>query len=147
MRRRAALAALAALTLPAAAVAAECTQHASMRDVAEPWYENITAFANGAIRLAVSDAGEPACCSLRLVVLYPDPDDPDGGRACTVLEDGEGTGFFSIDVREADGSYDPETGLSVTVPANRAAADGSGAGPRADIRFVVNQKTGTITRQ
>ncbi|MEL6575742.1 MAG: hypothetical protein AAFQ81_07615 [Pseudomonadota bacterium] len=124
----------------------DCGEHAAMRDVAEPWYENTTAFANGAIRLAVSDAGAPACCSLRLVVLYPDPTSPDGGRACAVIEDRPGEGYFSIDVREADGRYDAETGLSVSVPARRAAADGSGVGPRADIAFTVNQQTGTLTR-
>ncbi|MEO0427168.1 MAG: hypothetical protein AAF160_06940 [Pseudomonadota bacterium] len=148
MRRRAALAlGLIAMLTPVAATAADCAEHGAMRDVAEPWYENTTAFANGAVRLAVSDAGAPACCALRLVVLYPDPESADGDRACAVLEDAEGQGFFSIDVRDADGSYDADTGLSISVPAKRAAADGSGAGGRADIRFVVNQQTGTLTRQ
>ena len=110
----------------------------------EPWSESTRTFANGNIRIAHVDTGEPACCSYHLVILAPNPEDELGYRQCVALNDGgEWTGFQSIDFAGIESSYEPGLGLLLSVPAERY-IDGHQSTPLL-IGVRINQATGAIT--
>lgn len=82
---------------PTAAPAAElvpCNWMASAERIVEPWHENTAIAADGLVRLALLDVGEPAAASFHLLVLSPDPR---RGRICTIVSARQGEGFGWID--------------------------------------------------
>ncbi|HXC56000.1 MAG TPA: hypothetical protein VNU97_11950 [Rhizomicrobium sp.] len=116
------LAALLVFVAPAAAVSVtDCSSDeatASTVNIAEPWEKNSKAFYNGNVRVALIDTGgEPACCSVHLLVLSPagGQDEPEY-RACHLINDHEGMGFVGIDFAKIAASYDAKKGLLITFP-------------------------------
>lgn len=126
-----------------AQVVAECDWRAQADAIAEPWEKNTRTFADGAIRIAVSDTGEPACCSVSLVVLAPDAV---LGRNCFLVRaEDEARGWYGIDLDGVEASYDAARGLLLSVPVDYAHPLGGPDPERAraiDVR--INQAEGTV---
>ena len=124
-------------------VVGECDWRARADAIAEPWSEQSRTFADGAVRIALSDTGEPACCSATLIVLAPDDL---GNRTCFLVHPG-GTigGWHGVDIAGTTASYDPARGLLLTVPVTDpdplGGADPDGPHP---IALRVNQAEGTV---
>jgi len=80
----------------------------------------VKSYAEGQIRLAAVETGEPVCCSSHLLVFIPGIDP--GGSQCFAVGDernrdsGPVRGFYSIDPNRFAGTYDPKRGLLITVP-------------------------------
>lgn len=142
--------ALLALAAPATAqVVADCDWLGAAANIPEPWEVHSRTFANGAIRVAAADPGEPACCAVHLMVLSPSGDGRDDPvwRQCRVVSASEGLGFFTVDVPGITASYDPAKGLLLSVPVEHWLGEGT-AGPvavpdRMEVR--INQATGSVT--
>lgn len=130
-----------------AAVVEDCDFRADIRALAEPWEANTKTFASGRIRVALSDTGgEPACCSMSLVVLLPDPREPEmPAMLCKVVGSAPGLGFQSIDMATLASRYDPATGLTIEVLAKRY-IDGVSA-DAGTLTVRINQKTGAVTAE
>jgi hypothetical protein len=143
---RAATTALALLATPAAAqvTVEDCDWRASAQSVAEPWEENTRTFANGDVRLARLDVGEPAFGGFFLLLLSP-PRDELGFRQCRVLTYPETSGFAGIDMSALEAGYDPSVGLMFTLPVKVYVASDAVEGHSALLRFSLNQATGAIT--
>lgn len=95
-----------------------CDWVARPAHLVEPWEDHIRAHADGAIRIALLDTGEPACCSAHLLILAPSgPVDGPEYRACHVLSAGPpGTGFARLDFAGMTATYDPGRGLRLDLP-------------------------------
>jgi hypothetical protein len=142
-----ALAAALLLVPPAQAqTLAECDWVASPANLVEPWEGTSRTFANGAIRIALLDTGEPACCFAHLLILSPSGEvEGPGYRACHVLSDtGQGLGFAEVDLAGIVASYDPARGLRLDVPVWRY-IDGVSRGRPARVAVRINQATGAVT--
>lgn len=124
----------------------DCDWVASPANLVEPWSENTRTFANGAIRIALLDTGEPVCCFAHLLILSPSAEDEGPGyRACHVLSDGEaGIGFAEVDLPGIAAGYDPARGLRLDIPVWRY-IDGSTRGRPGRVAGRINQATGTVT--
>ena len=126
---------------------AECEDFRSTaKALAEPWEANTRTFLNGAVRIAVMDTGgEPACCSVHLLVLAEKPEDNSGPaeRVCKVISQKDQLGFMAIDFAGIRSSYTPVHGLNMLVP-YRLYLDGIRSKPGA-ARINVNPRTGAIT--
>ncbi len=122
----------------------ECDWVSSARNLVEPWEENSRTFANGAIRIALLDTAEPACCSYHLLVLSPHPE---WGQACHVISEQPGQGWVEIKFKKQKAKYDPAKGLRVNIRVEYYDPDTGGADPdlghRVGIR--INQATGEVT--
>ena len=126
----------------------ECDWVANPANIAEPWEANSRSFANGAIRVALLDTGgEPVCCSAHLLILAPagGQDEP-VYRQCLVASAQPGSGFFSMDVPGITASYDPATGLLLSVPLTHwHQGVETGAPPIAErMEIRINQATGSV---
>ena len=133
---------------PANAVTvSECDDFRSaVQSLAEPWEANSRTFLNGAVRIAVVDTGgEPACCSVHLLVLAEKPEDTSGPaeRVCRVISQRDQLGFMAIDFAAIRTSYTPVHGLNMLVP-YRLYVDGIRSRPGA-ARINVNPRTGAIS--
>lgn len=136
---------LLALTLLAAPAAAqsvtECDWKAQAGSIAEPWEDNSRTFANGDVRIALIDVGEPAVGGYHILVLSP-PRAELGFRQCRIVTAAPyGFGGVSFDALQAD--YDPSRGLRFALPV-RAVIDGAGELTDYMLTFTVNQATGEI---
>lgn len=141
---KALIAALALLATPAAAQeVVDCEWQAQAANIAEPWEANTATFANGNVRLAKLDVGEPAFGGFFLLILSP-PYGELGERQCRVLTFPETGGFAGIDFERLEAAYDPSVGLMFTVPINLYVGDAVSATP-ALLRFSLNQATGAIS--
>nr|WP_249200695.1 hypothetical protein [Thetidibacter halocola] len=109
--------------------------------LAEPWEENTRTFANGAVRVALIDTGEPAAGGYRILVLSP-PYSQLGDRQCRMVGSG-GMGFAGVDFAALAARYDPTVGLILTLPATRFNG-GTGDFEDGILRFTLNQATGAI---
>ena len=124
-------------------VVGECDWRARADAIAEPWSESSRTFANGAVRIARSDTGEPACCSASLIVLAPDAL---GYRTCFLVHPGgKLSGWHGVDIAGTTASHDPARGLLLTVPVTDpdplGGPDPEGAHP---IALRINQAEGTV---
>ncbi len=144
----AALAVLATAT-PAAAVAVrDCddgNNTATVTNIVEPWEKNSKVFYKGQVRVALLDTGgEPACCSLHLMVLSPGlaKDEPDF-TACHVISDHDNFGFGNIDFDKLAASYDPKKGLLITFPI--VISDGDSMQKPGTAKIRLNLAAGTVT--
>lgn len=113
------LAALASVA-PAGAVAVRAcddgNETAVVTNIVEPWEKNTKRFYNGQVRVALLDTGgEPACCSLHLLILSPGvaKDEPPF-TACHVISEHDNFGFGNIDFDKLTVAYDPKKGLLIT---------------------------------
>ena len=146
MRLPALVAAL-SLCAPAAAQSINpCDWVASPANLAEPWETNIRSFANGAIRIALLDTEEPACCSSHLLLLAPSGQvEGPGYRACHVISAGPpGTGFTQLDFAGITASYDPVRGLRLEISVGYF-TDGVDPARPGRVAVRVNQATGAVT--
>ena len=115
----------------------------SAQNIVEPWTEFSRTYANGDIRIALLDTVEPAAGAFYLLVMSP-PYDELGSRICALVAEGDGSvGFSGIDFAAQEASYDPATGLTITLPIQRYDA------ARADfidawLAVTINQATGAI---
>jgi hypothetical protein len=133
------------LTLSAQAVH-ECGWVGNPGNIAEPWDSNTRTFANGRIRVALLDTGgEPACCSVHLLILSPSgQDEGPEYRQCRVVSDQqEGIGFSDLDLAGIAASYDPARGLRLDVPVWRY-IDGTTRGTPGRVAVRINQATGSV---
>ncbi len=121
----------------------ECDWRASAQALIEPWEENTRTFANGDVRLAVTDVIEPAAGAFHLVVLSP-PFDELGGRQCRIVSANGSIGFAGLTLEAMTSAYDPATGLTLTMQAGAYDPDTGGTLPRT-LMVAVNQATGEIT--
>jgi len=141
------LAAIALALLAATPVAAQtvndCDSIASAANLVMPWEDNSRDFAKGAIRIALLDTYEPACCSYHLLVISPDPE---FGLACHVISAGPGQGWVSVRYKDLTAGYDPAKGLLVPVEAATYDPE-TGAAKAVKTRFGIriNQATGSVT--
>jgi len=135
-----ALSALMAAGQAAAQTAVACDWRARASALAEPWSENTATFANGKVRLALLDTGEPVSGAYHILILSP-PYGELGDRQCRALSLGKEIGFAGLDFSTLESAYDPATGLIFTMDAKRY--DG-GAFLPARLRFTLNQATGQI---
>lgn len=141
----ASLALLPALAQAATVESCAGDYRSSVQAVAEPWEANTRTFANGAIRLVVTDTIEPAVASFHLVILHP-PYDEVGGGQCTLISAPGGMGFSGLSLGPADASYDPARGLTVNVPASLYNQQTGGFDDRV-LSVTINQATGGVTAQ
>lgn len=112
-----ALAILSASVTPALAqVVNSCDSYISNAAfVVFPPAETTAEYAGGQVRLITLDtAGEPACCSYHLMVLYPSVDGT--YFECGLVGSGTDLGWYSIYVNQAQVLRDDEGGVSLVVP-------------------------------
>jgi hypothetical protein len=132
-------------TPAAAAVVRECDQTASAGMIVEPWEANSRTFYKGQVRLAwVDTGGEPVCCSSHLVVIFPDPRDETGGRACRLVSKTADAGFQGVDMKAIKTSYEPAKGLGLAVPVTVPAPGGEGT-LKATLNLRLNLSIGALT--
>lgn len=113
--------------------------------IAEPWEANTRTWANGAIRLAVLDTmGEPACCSVHLLVISPNLRGEFGEQiVCNIVSAHEGgLGWADIDLQGARASYDAARGLLISLPVTHY-VDGINDRPGL-VRLRINQAIGAV---
>lgn len=138
------LAAFAALAAPASAQSIEdCDWRASLHAMAEPWEDNTRTFANGNVRLAVTDTIEPAAGAFHLAILSP-PYDELGGRQCQVISADGNIGFAGLTLDDMTSDYDPAIGLTFTLKAGAYNPETGGTLPQT-LTITLNQATGEIT--
>lgn len=134
------------LALPALAQTVEaCDWRASAQALIEPWDapENTRTFANGNVRLAVTDVIEPAAGAFHLIILSP-PYDELGGRQCQIVSANGSIGFTGLTLDGMTSAYDPATGLTFTMEAGAYDPNTGGTLPRT-LTVTLNQATGGIT--
>ena len=114
------LLAVLAMTAPAAAVVVRSCDDgnntAVVTNIVEPWEKNSKTFYKGQVRVALLDTGgEPACCSLHLLVMSPGAatDEPPY-QDCHVISEHDNFGFGNIDFDKLSAAYDPKKGLLLT---------------------------------
>ena len=141
--------ALLAAAAPAAAVTVrDCNDDeatASARNIVEPWERNTRTFYNGRVRAALLDTGgEPACCSLHLLVISPSTEAENGYQFCHLVSDHDNFGFGEIDFAKLAAAYDAKRGLKITFPFN--ISDGNGGTPAPGFaKLWLNLAKGTLT--
>jgi len=122
--------------------AVRCEWPARADNIAEPWEENTSTFANGKVRLALLDTVEPAGAPFHILVLSP-PYDELGARQCRTVGL-NGMGFGGADFGSLEAEYDPAEGLVFTMAVQVYAE--AEFQPRT-LRFTLNQSTGAIGAQ
>lgn len=140
--------ALAALAFASPALAQsveECDWRASAQALVEPWDapQNTRTFANGNVRLAITDVIEPAAGAFHLIILSP-PFDELGGRQCQIVSANGSIGFAGLTLDGMTSAYDPATGLTFTIDAGAYDPNTGGTLPRS-LTVTLNQATGAIT--
>lgn len=139
----------AALTLLAGALpgaaqsVSDCDWRARADAVVEPWEAHTRTYANGAIRVALLDTIEPGAAALNLLVLSP-PYDELGGRQCKVVGFEDGLGFAGLDFSQLGATYDPATGLTVSLPGTIFLPE-DGFSNSILLHVTINQATGDVT--
>jgi len=132
------------LAAPAVAqTALPCDWQADVLNIAEPWEANTATFADGDVRVAMLDVAEPASAAFYLLILHP-PETVPGFRHCTVVGLDDGLGYADMTFSDLDAGYDPETGLTLTVPAGVHEPEQSSP-TEVDILVSVNQSSGDVT--
>jgi hypothetical protein len=121
----------------------ECDWRAEAGNIAEPWEDNTLTFANGAVRIALIDVGEPAAGGFHLLVLSP-PYGELGERQCRVISTDDGIGLPGLKVGETEAAYDPATGLTLRVPLARYDLNTGSVYDGSVLRLTINQSTGDI---
>lgn len=120
----------------------DCDGRAYADFIAEPWDQNSRTFADGAIRVALMDFVEPAAAAYRLLVLSP-PYDEVGLRQCRLIEMPGGHGYGAMDFAALQAGYDPQTGLTLSLPAKMPSPDGGDDG-WFQLSVRIDQQTGRI---
>lgn len=137
--------ALGTVTAPVSAQTVEdCDWRASLHALVEPWDapQNTRTFANGDVRLAITDVIEPAAGAFHLVILSP-PYDELGGRQCQVVSASGSVGFSGLTLEAMISDYDSAIGLIFAMQAG-AYDPKFGATLPMTLRVTLNQATGEI---
>lgn len=135
---------LALLALPVSAVTiSACERFSDVGSIAEPWEANTRTFANGDIRLVVMDTIEPAATAFHLVILHP-PRDELGSPMCSMVSADDGLGFGGMDIRPATASYDPTSGLTVSLPISVYDPEAASFYSEQWLTVTINQSTGAL---
>ena len=87
---------------------------ATAEAIAEPWAENTRSFADGKVRIAVMDTGEPAYGAYYLMVMYWAGGENEV-RTCDLVSQGE-LGFVGMTLNGMEASYKAGLGLVFKVP-------------------------------
>jgi len=119
---------------------------ANVQSLAEPWEKNTKTFLNGSVRIALIDTGgEPACCSMHLLVLAEAPEDPSGppSRICKIVSNTAEMGFMNINFEKIRSGFSPARGLDLMMP-YELYIDGLKSRPGL-ARINVNTRTGVVT--
>lgn len=140
------LAAGAAQAQDGRAMALPCDEGTRADTLAEPWEANIATYADGAIRVARLDFAEPAAAAVKLLVLSP-PHDELGLRQCRVIGLGDGLGLGDIDFAARQASYDPQRGLTLSMPARMPLLDDDPDDGWFQMFVTINQASGEISVQ
>lgn len=120
----------------------DCDWRARADAVVEPWTDWTRTFANGNVRLAITDTIEPAAGAMHVVVMSP-PYGPVGERRCQVISASGTTGFSGIFINGLLAGYDPSVGLMFDLPVQ--VYDGTLADYRnAMLSFTLNQSNGLL---
>jgi hypothetical protein len=132
---------LAALTLPVTPALAQavnsCDSYiANAAFLVFPPAETTASYADGMVRLITLDtAGEPACCSWHLMILYPSADG--SYLDCGLVASSPDLGWYTVFVNQAQVLRDDAEGVSLIVP-TEANIDGQviPGGVRIDVDLV-----------
>ncbi len=120
-----------------------CEGLESARNIAEPWEENTTTFANGDVRVTALDMIEPAHGYAYLLILSP-PHSELGDRQCRLIGSADsGIGFSGISFDTLAANYDPSTGLVLDMNVGEFDAETGGV-REMHLRVTLNQSTGAI---
>ncbi len=138
---------LAGLSPALAQSVGNCDWRASAHALVEPWDapQNTRTFANGNVRLAVSDTIEPGAAALHLVILSP-PYGELGGRQCRVVSADGNLGFAGLTLEAMISDYDPAIGLIFAMQASAYDEKFGDILPKT-LRVTLNQATGEIQAQ
>jgi len=104
----------------------------------------IRSFANGAIRVIGLDTVEPVCCWAHLMVEYPQV--YEGYPGCVLISGAGGLGFAGLDMAALTASYDPGSGLMLSVPAGFYEPE-TGRSRMSPLRVTINQAAETVTAE
>lgn len=121
----------------------ECDWRARADAIVEPWEDFSKTYANGKIRVALIDTIEPGAAAMNLLVLSP-PYDELGGRQCRIVGFDQGMGFAGLDFGRIGASYDPATGLTVSLPGTIFLPE-DGFSNSVLLHVTINQATGDVT--
>ncbi len=121
----------------------ECDWRASAANLVEPWDEASKSFANGAVRIALLDVIEPAAAAYHLLLLSP-PYGVMEDRQCRVISREGSFGFMGVEFDQIAAGYDPEKGLTLSLPAALYNPD-TAEGDWGLLHITVNQSSGEIT--
>ncbi|MCF3973050.1 hypothetical protein [Paracoccus salsus] len=134
-----------ALDPTASAPAIPCPEGMELDAIVEPWEDNTASYANGAVRIALIDLIEPAAAAYQLAILHP-PRDEMGARQCHLVATAAHIGFAEIRFAERTASYDPATGLTISMPIRMETGEGPQAG-WALVAIRIDQQTGEVRFQ
>lgn len=132
-------------TVPAAAAMAResinCVgqNQAYLAHVTEPLEDTTRSYAQGAVRILILSAPEPACCGTAVAVLMPDP--LDGARICRLLITDDEQGWGGMTFGPGAASDDPASGLRVPMTATVWEGEGFHKEP---VTVFVDQATGRV---
>lgn len=122
-----------------------CDWRASLQGIPEPWADHSRTYASGDVRVTVTDMIEPGAAPYHLVVISP-PYDELGARQCRVVSLDSNLGFARMVLVSAQSSYDPASGLTLTIPSGLPDEATGGIRER-DLAVTINQATADITAQ
>lgn len=105
-------------------------------------FENVRRFYNGRVTLFQLDTEEPAAASFGYAVQMPSGD---GTTEPAYFQCFLNWGFGFVDVAAAQSSYDPQRGLTLTIPRQSYDHDTGSTRPDEPIRLLINFAQGTIT--
>lgn len=120
-----------------------CDDKALADAIVEPWEEHTRTFANGAVRVALLDAIEPALGAFYLLVLSPPYDDM-GQRQCQMIGFDGGVGFTMLDFSSLGAAYVPARGLEIQLLGRIAVPEYDFTNP-VNLWVIVNQASGEIS--
>ena len=139
-----AIAGIVIATVPEASYAQQvfdCDARAFATSIVEPWEENSRQFANGAVRVILTNTNLPENRGQYIVVVSP-PYNAAGAPQCRVVGKSSIEGFTKTEFAELESSYDPAIGLVISVPVQRL--DGDGELLNELLVFTLNQQSGQV---
>jgi hypothetical protein len=109
----------------------------SPMNIPEPWDYYTRSFAEGAVRVVAIDLVEPHAVALKLMIMYPPYDELGQRMSCNIVGVGY-AGWGNIAFDEMTSTYDPASGLTLTVPVSTMEFGGT-------LSMTINQDSGTMT--
>ncbi|ETA50485.2 hypothetical protein P279_19340 [Rhodobacteraceae bacterium PD-2] len=138
------MALIAAMPLHAQSLESCYDGRASAVNIPDPVGDYTRYFANGAIRVTLLETPEPAENYAWLMIVSPPRDELGLGQCRLLGAMPPGNGFTGIDFRAMHADYDPASGLTLRMPAQRRAPGSADLSP-VTLAVTINQNTGDIT--